>query len=79
MAKVPINDPKHWRERAEGARTLADQMEDQDTRRKMLRIADDYEELARRAERRLKAGASEQKREVTHSPSRVMMNSRRFS
>jgi hypothetical protein len=42
MAKVPINDPKHWRERAEGARTLADQMEDQDARRKMLRIADDY-------------------------------------
>jgi hypothetical protein len=43
MAKVPINDPKHWRERAEGARALADQMEDQDARRKMLRIADDYE------------------------------------
>jgi hypothetical protein len=62
MAKVPINDPKHWRERAEGARTLADQMEDQDARRNMLRIADDYEELARRAEQRLKAGASEQKR-----------------
>jgi hypothetical protein len=41
MAKVPIDDPKHWRERAEGARTLADQMEDQDARRKMLRIADD--------------------------------------
>jgi hypothetical protein len=61
MAEVPINDPKHWRERAEGARTLADQMEDQDARRKMLRIADDYEELARRAEQRLKAGASEQK------------------
>ena len=61
MAKVPINDPKHWRERAEGARTLADQMEDQDARRKMLRIADDYEELARWAEQRLKAGASEQK------------------
>jgi hypothetical protein len=63
VAKVSINDPKHWRERAEGARTLADQMEDQeDARRKMLRIADDYEELARRAERRLKAGASEQNR-----------------
>jgi hypothetical protein len=46
MAKVPINDPKHWRERAEGARTLADQMEDQDAGRKVLRIADDYEELA---------------------------------
>jgi hypothetical protein len=64
MARVPINDPKHWRERAEGARMLADQMEDQDARRKMLRIADDYEELARRAERRLKAGASEQKRSL---------------
>jgi hypothetical protein len=61
MAKVPTSDPKHWRERAEGARTLADQMEDQDARRKMLRIADDYEELARWAEQRLKAGASEQK------------------
>ena len=61
MAKVPINDPKHWRERAEGARTLADQMEDQDARGRMLRIADDYEELARWAEQRLKAGASEQK------------------
>jgi hypothetical protein len=64
MAKVPINDPKHWRERAEGARRLADQMEDQDARRKMLRVADDYEELALQAERRLKAGASEQKRSL---------------
>lgn len=65
MAKVPINDPKHWRERAEGARTLADQMEDLDARRKMLRIADDYEELARRVEQRLKAaGAPEQKRSL---------------
>jgi hypothetical protein len=64
MSKVPINDPKHWRERAEGARALADQMEDQAARRKMLRVADDYEELARWAERRLKAGASEQKRSL---------------
>jgi hypothetical protein len=55
MPKVPINDPKHWRDRAEDTRAVADQMDDPDSRRKMLRTADDYEELARRAERRLKA------------------------
>jgi len=54
VAKVPINDPKHWRERAEEARTVADEMSDPDSKRKMLRIADDYEELARRAEKRLR-------------------------
>jgi predicted Rossmann-fold nucleotide-binding protein len=54
VAKVPINDPKHWRERAEEARTLADDMTDPNSKRKMLKIADDYEELARRAERRLR-------------------------
>jgi len=54
VAKVPINDPKHWRERAEEARTVADEMNDPDSKRKMLRIAGDYEELARRAEKRLR-------------------------
>ena len=53
MAKVPINDPKHWSDRAEEARTVADQTDDPDSKRKMLRIAEDYEELARRAEKRL--------------------------
>jgi hypothetical protein len=55
MAKIPINDPKHWRARAEEARTAADNITDPDSKRKMLRIAADYEELARRAERRLLA------------------------
>jgi len=54
VAKVPINDPQHWRERAEEARTVADELTDPDSKRKMLRIADDYEELARRAEKRLR-------------------------
>ena len=53
MATIPINDPMHWRKRAEEARTVADQIKDPDSKRKMLRIADDYEELARRAEKRL--------------------------
>jgi hypothetical protein len=46
MAKVPINDPKHWRERAEEARTVADDTNDPDSKSKMLRIAENYEELA---------------------------------
>jgi len=54
VAKVPINDPKYWRERAEEARIIADQLTDPDAKRRMLRIADDYEELAKRAERRLR-------------------------
>ena len=54
MAKVPINDPKYWRERAEEARTIADELTDPDAKRRMRRIADDYEELAKRAERRLR-------------------------
>jgi hypothetical protein len=54
MAKIPINDPKHWRDRAEEARTIADDITDPDSKRKMLRIAEDYEELERRAEKRLR-------------------------
>jgi hypothetical protein len=54
VAKVPINDPKYWRDRAEETRTHAEQMRDPNSRRRMLRIAEDYEELAKRAERRLK-------------------------
>jgi hypothetical protein len=44
VAKVPINDPKHWRERAKEARTVADELTAPDSKRRMLRIADDYEE-----------------------------------
>jgi hypothetical protein len=55
MAKVPINDPHHWRQRAEEARAVADELTDPDAKRRMLRIAQDYDELARRAEKRLKA------------------------
>ena len=53
--KVPINDPKHWRERAEEARTVADAITDPDSKRRMFRISDDYEKLAKRAEQRLRA------------------------
>ena len=47
-----LNDPKHWRDRAEEARTRADQLDDPQSKSAMLRIAHDYELLAERAEAR---------------------------
>ena len=47
-----LDDPKHWLERAEEARSIADQLSDPESRRMMLRIAEDYERLANHARRR---------------------------
>ena len=44
-----FNDPEHWRNRAERARSLADQMNDEAFKQMMLRTAADYERLAERA------------------------------
>jgi hypothetical protein len=53
MAETHIlGDPKHWRNRAQETRALADQMSDPDTRRIMIGVAEDYEKLAKRAEER---------------------------
>jgi hypothetical protein len=49
-----INDPKHWRERAEEARTVAEALDDPEAKRMMFEIARGYERLAQRAEERLK-------------------------
>ena len=48
-----FDNPDRWRERAEEARAMADQMTDADTRRIMLSIAQGYDEMAERAEQRL--------------------------
>ena len=47
-----INEPEHWRARADEARILAKQMNDAEAKVAMLRIAEDYERLAQRAEGR---------------------------
>jgi hypothetical protein len=48
-----FNDPAHWRQRAEEARLLAKQMNDEAEKKTMLGIADDYDKLAIRAAQRL--------------------------
>jgi len=49
-----INDPEHWLERAEQMRTLADELDDEQAKETMLRIANVYGRLAKRAEQRAK-------------------------
>jgi len=57
MMKALINDPEHWLSRAEEARAIAEQMTDSQARASMLRVAQEYEKLAERAEARTISGA----------------------
>jgi hypothetical protein len=54
MRQDLMTDPKHWRDRAEEARVLAQDMKDPEAREAMLRIAKDYDHIAERAEQRTK-------------------------
>jgi hypothetical protein len=43
----------HWRHREEEARTLTEAMYNEETKARLLKIADEYARLAERAEQRL--------------------------
>jgi hypothetical protein len=53
-----ISDPQYWRKRAEEARRLADELTDPEAKCKMLKIAEDYEKLSKRAVQRLRHHSS---------------------
>jgi hypothetical protein len=46
-----LNDSQRWRVRSDEMRSLASETSDPESRMIMLRLANDYESLARRAER----------------------------
>jgi hypothetical protein len=48
-----IEDPKHWQQRAEEARAIADQISDIRARAAMRQIADNYELVAKRAKEQM--------------------------
>jgi hypothetical protein len=53
MPPRDIHDPRHWRNRAQEMRVLAEAMNDTETRRIMNQLADGWDEMAHRAERRV--------------------------
>ena len=59
MGRMPLvfNDPRHWHARAAEAREIADRMMDPKTRASMMAVAEQYETIAARAVKRLKANA----------------------
>src|SRR5262245_36758500 len=50
-ASFSVDDPAHWRGRAEEARTLAKEMKDKILRQMMLKIAEGYKRLAKHAKK----------------------------
>ena len=49
LAAPQFHDPRYWHRRAEEARVLAEQTSGERNKERMLKVADDYDELAVRA------------------------------
>ena len=47
MSAKYVNNPEHWRQRAVQMRTLSDLIEDAATKASMLKLADQYDGLAK--------------------------------
>lgn len=52
MTRGGVNDAEHWRGRAAEMRALAEAMKDVETKERVLKLADDYDKLAERADLR---------------------------
>jgi hypothetical protein len=57
MPRNSVDDAKFWRSRAEKARATAEDFKHHDAKEIWNRIADDYERLAKHAERRRLSGS----------------------
>ena len=64
QAKNPFHDPKHWQKRAEATRAKAQVLADEGVRQRLLRVAQEYERLAQRAEQWLTAQGEEKPSEL---------------
>ena len=53
MTYSVLNDPEHWRQRAEEARAMAEAVGDSGARKTMMGVAAAYDEMAKKAEQRI--------------------------
>ena len=58
MSQSLLNNPKHWRDRAEETLTLAEQIYSQESKNRLLKIAREYDAIAERAEQNLREQAA---------------------
>jgi hypothetical protein len=65
LAKVADN-PKHWQNRGEEARSLAEDMNDKGAKSMILRNARDYDTIAARVEKRIKQAKHRRGRQFDH-------------